>query len=111
MSSLKHFIFAALFIGVTLTASASIVDFSMSRLSGSENPLDEITILEVIINNSSKIKLENVPSTGYLEVYSILGVKVKSVNLKTIIGSYPLDLAKGVYILKAGKIAQKIIVR
>lgn len=111
MSNLRYFIFTILFIGATLTASASFGDPPLNRLSGAEKPLDNINTLEVIINNSSKVKLENVPNSGYLEVYSILGVKVTSVNLKTIVGSYSLDLAKGVYILKAGKIAQKIIVR
>lgn len=67
--------------------------------------------VEVMINGTSKITMENVPTTGYLEVYSILGVRVKSINLKTCIGGCYIDLPKGLYILKAGKVAQKVIVR
>lgn len=111
MNSLKYLIFAILFTGTTFAASANMSDLPVNRLSVAEKPLDNISILEVIINNTSKVKLENIPNSGYLEVYSILGVKVTSVNLKTILGSYSIDLAKGVYIIKVGKIAQKIIVR
>lgn len=60
--------------------------------------------------------MENVPTKGYLEIYSILGVKVKSINLKECavgdnFGSYTLEIGKGVYIIKAGKVSRKILVR
>lgn len=71
--------------------------------------------LELQINGSTLI-MENVPTKGYLEIYSILGTKVKSVSLKECLvgddfGSYSLELGKGVYILKAGKVSQKVLVR
>lgn len=108
----KKFLIFLLLIGTSISMNAEekevsenffIFDFQQTQ----ERGLD----LTVIINNSIEIVLENVSASGYLEVYSILGVKVTSVNLKTIMGHCPLDLPKGIYILKAGKIAQKIIVR
>ncbi len=108
----KKFLIFLLLIGTSLSMNAEekemsgdffVSDFQQTQ----ERGLD----LTVIINNSIEIVLENVSASGYLEVYSILGVKVTSVNLKTIMGHCPLDLPKGIYILKVGKIAQKIIVR
>ena len=55
--------------------------------------------------------MENIPTAGYLEVYSILGVKVRSINLRTYLGVCNIELPKGIYILKAGKVAQKVIVK
>lgn len=71
--------------------------------------------LEIQINGST-LTMEGVPTKGYLEVYSILGTKVKTINLQECFagdefGSYTLDLGKGVYLLKAGKVSRKILVR
>lgn len=71
--------------------------------------------LEISINDNI-LTLENVPTKGYLEIYSIQGVKVKSVNLQECFagdayGSCSIDIGKGIYILKAGKVSRKILVR
>lgn len=111
MEKLKYILILILFTGISFQAHSKETGFPVNSFSITDGPLDNTTTLEVNINNTTKIKMENVPTTGYLEVYSILGVKVTSVNLKTIVGSCYLDLPKGLYILKAGKSAQKIIVR
>lgn len=111
MDKFKYILFLILFTGVSFQAYSKGTEFPVNSFSIADKPLDNTTTLEVNINNTTKIKMENVPTTGYLEVYSILGVKVTSINLKTIVGSCYLDLPKGLYILKAGKSAQKIIVR
>ena len=72
---------------------------------------DKTMDLEILVNANSKIVMKNVPTEGYLEVYSIIGVLVKRVNLKQYTVSCPLDLPKGVYILKAGKVTQKTFAR
>lgn len=72
---------------------------------------DKITTLDITINNTTKIQLSDVSDAECLEVFSILGVKVTRVSLKDIIGICYIALPKGLYILKAGKVAQKIIVR
>lgn len=70
-----------------------------------------IMTIDVYINNVSKVQLQDIPTSGYLEVYSILGIKVTSINLKGVTENCTLDLPKGLYILKAGRVAKKIIVR
>lgn len=111
MGKFKYILFLILFTGISFQVNSKGVDFPANGFSITNQPLDNTTTLEVNINNTTKIKMENVPTSGYLEVYSILGVKVTSINLKTCFGSCYIDLPKGLYILKAGKSAQKIIVR
>lgn len=112
MTTYKKILIGLLLAGGSLSVSAEESKFPASTFVSEFNDMeDRTTDLEVEINNTIKIVLENVPTTGYLEVYSILGVKVTSVNLKTIVGRCSLDLPKGLYIIKVGKVAQKVIVR
>lgn len=72
---------------------------------------DNVMTIDVFINNNSKIQMVDVPTIGRLEVYSILGLKVDSKILSSTLNSYYLELPKGIYILKAGKVAQKVIAK
>ncbi|WP_029906425.1 T9SS type A sorting domain-containing protein [Prevotella sp. 10(H)] len=112
MVNLRGILFLVLFGGAAISAYAGKLDY-LSNIFASEakEPQENTKTIEITLNYNSKIKLENVPVSGYLEVYSILGVKVRSINLKTIVAETNLDLQKGVYILKAGKVAQKVIVK
>lgn len=73
---------------------------------------DNVKTVDILINGNSRVQMKDIPRVGYLEVYSILGVKVRSISLGSIDGVYEgLVLPKGIYILKAGKVAQKVIVK
>ena len=113
MVKYRKILFSLLATGVSFTANinAADADFPVSN-SVFEQQNDKAMTLEITINGTTKLKMENIPTEGYLEVYSILGVKVTSKNLKTCEGGQCyLDLSKGLYILKAGKVAVKVIVR
>lgn len=111
MTKYKKIFFFLLFAGASLTASSEEMDLP-TNVSASESK-EKTMSLKVTINQVTEVKMENIPTTGNLEVYSILGVRVKSINLKTCVDdkSCSIDLNKGVYILKAGKVAQKVIVK
>lgn len=111
MVKYKKILFFLLFVGVTLSLHAKELDFPINEYTIADQQFDKGLVLSVTINYTTKIQLENVPQVGYLEVYSILGVKVTSVNLRDCVGGCYIDLPKGLYILKAGKSAQKVIVR
>lgn len=99
-----------LFVGAAMTANADRMDFSSDALFY-ESQEAEVT-LTVVVNEDAEVKMENVVKKGYLEVYNLLGVKVTSVNLKECTDDKcNIELAKGLYILKAGKVAKKIIVK
>lgn len=113
MVKCRNIFFFLLFVGVSLTTNAKGMDFPTDVAITDSESKDKTMTLEVTINQDAKVKLENMPTSGYLEVYSILGLKVTSINLKTCTTtkSCTIDLSKGLYIFKAGKIAKKIIVK
>lgn len=116
MKAKQILLIICLFLGYSFSANAA----KGSTLFASGLPTkivnkQNMMTLEIQINGNTLL-MEGVPTTGYLEVYSILGTKIKSVNLKECFagdnfGSYTLDLGKGVYILKAGKVSRKVLVR
>lgn len=92
--------------------SANAGQWSMFAGSAVLEKNDKTMDLDILINGNSKIKMENIPTEGYLEVYSIIGVRITRVNLKQYINAdCTLDLPKGVFIFKAGKVAQKVFVK
>lgn len=96
-------------LSITAYANASGEHFSFSSAEVIDN---NVKTIDILINGNSKVQMKDVPLNGYLEVYSILGVKVRSISLGSIDGVYEgLALPKGIYILKAGKVAQKVIVK
>lgn len=112
MVKYRKILFFSLMIGATFTASLHAVNEAFPIFNSVFEQQDKSVALDITINGTTKLKMENVPTEGYLEVYSILGVKVTSKNLKTCEGGQCyLDLPKGLYILKAGKVAVKVIVR
>lgn len=111
MAGIGKILFIALFAGLSLSANSARVEFSSDPFRTAGEQQDNTMTLEVVINGISKVTMENIPTTGYLEVYSILGVKVRSINLRTYLGVCNIELPKGIYILKAGKVAQKVIVK
>ena len=60
----------------------------------------------------SHIKIENAPLKSRLEIYNIVGSKVKVIELTHSTGEYPVSLPKGYYIVRIdGGIVRKIVVR
>lgn len=110
MVQFSKIFFLILFIGCSLSINAEETNISIEDALALDNK-EQTMDLDIMINGTSKTQLQNIPITGYLEVYSILGVKVKSINLLKCVGGCYIDLSKGLYILKAGRVTQKIIVR
>ena len=101
------------FLLVIPVVSVSAGQWSMFAESAVLEKNDKTTDLALLINGTSKVVMKNVPTEGYLEVYSIIGVRITRINLKQCIGvgTYSIELPKGVYILRAGKVAQKVFVK
>ena len=102
------------FIGLAFSAyaeSKSLTHKSLEPVATVEYKDVRTMTFDILINGASKVRMNDVPTAGSLDVFSILGVKVTSVNLKECANGYSMDLTKGLYILKAGRVAQKVIVR
>ena len=58
------------------------------------------------------IKVENAPAKSRLEIYNIVGSKVKEIIMAEPSGEYPVSLPKGYYIVRIdGGVVRKIVVR
>ena len=81
------------------------------------NSMSSVTTQQV--DNSIKvtyidacIKVENAPAKSTLEIYNIVGSKVKVIELIQSTGEYPVSLQKGYYIVRIdGGVVRKIVVR
>lgn len=97
---------------MTLSLATYAIEFPSYAPMHLEVADDNIMDIEVVVNGNS-FKMTDVPTRGYIEVYSILGVKVTTLILDKSKPRYdiPVTLPKGVYIIKAGKVSQKVIAR
>lgn len=59
----------------------------------------------------NKIVVENAPAGSKLEIYSVVGIRVKEIPMKLPSGEYPVDIAKGYYIVRIGDTVRKIAIR
>lgn len=71
---------------------------------------DETEQTEIIMAGNRLI-IKNLSEDGVLEIYSIVGVKVYSREIKAGTNEYPVNLPKGYYIIRIGKLAKKIALR
>lgn len=70
-----------------------------------KEPVIEIKVFE------NRILVENLQQEMILEIFNIMGVKVYSRRIPPGTGEYPVNLPRGYYILKIGKITKKIAIR
>lgn len=109
MLKMNKILLIFLFAGISITAHSEEWSgvFSSSSVEQHAQTMD----IDVLINSQSKVSMYGIPTSGYLEVYSILGVRVRTVNLRNCVGGYSLDLPKGIYILRAGRVAVKVVAK
>lgn len=59
----------------------------------------------------NRITVKNAPIGSTLEIYSVVGVRVKEIKMKQSSGEYPVDIAKGYYIVRIKETVRKIAIR
>ena len=59
----------------------------------------------------NRVLVENAPTGSRLEVYSVVGIKVKEIEIKLPTAEYVLDIAKGYYIIRVADTVRKIAIR
>lgn len=72
---------------------------------GVENQDTEISI------SGNKIYIQNLAVGGKLQIYSVLGVNVATIDVRSGSGEYNVNLPKGYYIVKIGDVVRKVAVR
>ena len=57
------------------------------------------------------IVVENAPAGSKLEIYSVVGIRVKEIPMKQPSGEYTVTIAKGYYIVRIGDTVRKVSIR
>ncbi|MCC8200173.1 MAG: T9SS type A sorting domain-containing protein [Tannerellaceae bacterium] len=65
----------------------------------------EITVID------NRIQVNHAPIGSKLEIYSVVGIKVKEFEIKHSSGEYVVNIAKGYYIIRIGETVRKVAIR
>ena len=105
--------FNRIFMGLALMGSLSLSAQTGSDKSGMHLFQQEtVTTSAVTISASeNRIIVANAPVGSKLEIYSVVGIKVKEIDMKTPSGEYVVNIAKGYYIIRIGETVRKIAIR
>ncbi|MGI6047740.1 MAG: T9SS type A sorting domain-containing protein [Petrimonas sp.] len=99
----------------TLLIFFSLFGFGLEGISAQDQNrkvVMEENVTETKIKVSeNRLIIENLPKDGILEVFSIVGVKVYTREVKAGTNEYQLDLPKGYYIIRIGDFVKKILLR
>ncbi len=66
--------------------------------------------LEISVADN-RIKVTNAPVGSKLEIFSLVGIPVKIIEMKEASGEYALNITKGIYIVRIGETVRKLVVR
>lgn len=95
-------------VGCPLGTMAQQANTTVSASTEEENKTPDSIEISAYDN---KIVVENAPIGSKLEVYSVVGIRVKEIPMRQPSGEYPVELAKGYYIVRIGDIVRKISIR
>lgn len=87
-------------------AVESLTDRTVARVA-SQPESDSVKISAY----DNRIRVQNAPVGSVLEVYSVIGIKVKEIRLKEPDGEYPVNIPKGYYIIRIGETVRKVVIR
>lgn len=61
--------------------------------------------------SENRIHVTNAPVGSKLEIYSVVGIKVKEIEIKQSTAEYTLNIAKGYYIIRIADTVRKVAIR
>lgn len=64
-----------------------------------------------IVAYENRIKVSGAPVNSVIEIFSVVGIKVKEIRVSQPDGEYALDLPKGYYIIRLNDVVRKIVIR
>jgi hypothetical protein len=98
-----------LFLGIVTTFPVDAREINMEKPSYSYAANDPTPIEITAYRN--RIKVENAPIGSVLEIYSVVGIKVKEIQMKQSSGEYIVNIAKGYYIIRIADTVRKVAIR
>lgn len=103
MKSLIKILGVCFLLGISLSGSSK-------NLKGSSVSESDKQTIELIINGE-RYPIQNVNPNAQVEVYSIIGSKVTSFQIKSGVSDSAVSLSKGYYIIKIDDSTRKIAVK
>lgn len=95
----------AIYVGYSLPVNAQQANTTSHAIKAEESDSIKISAYE------NKIVVENAPVGSKLEIYSVVGIRVKEIPMKQPDGEYTVDIAKGYYIIRIGETVRKVAIR
>ena len=96
----------SVYVGNSLTVNAQQAADS-TRVAKQQNKPDAVEISAY----DNKIVVKNAPIGSKLEIYSVVGIRVKEFEMKQPDGEYTVNIAKGYYIIRIGDTVRKVAIR
>ena len=98
----------AVWAGCPLEVMAQQANTTVSRTTVAQDKDPDAVEISAYDN---KIVVENAPAGSKLEIYSVVGIRVKEIPMKQPSGEYTVDIAKGYYIVRIGDTVRKVSIR
>ncbi|MDR1718573.1 MAG: T9SS type A sorting domain-containing protein [Dysgonamonadaceae bacterium] len=67
--------------------------------------------IEIALSDSNVLTVKNAKIGSKIEIYSIIGTKVKEIEMKSTVGEFTLSLPKSIYIIRLGEIVRKYVIK
>lgn len=96
---------AGLCTGIPLSVKAQQADATTHAVMQAKPDSIEISAYD------NKIVVKNAPIGSKLEIYSVVGIRVKEIEMKQPDGEYTVNIAKGYYIIRIGETVRKVAIR
>lgn len=66
--------------------------------------------IQITVSNN-RITIANAPIGSKLEIFSVVGIKVREIDMKQSSGEYQVNIAKGYYIIRIEETVRKVAIR
>lgn len=93
-----------------LALSALLLGLPAVALEQQEDVETEMSAVAIIVQQGGRIRVTNAEGQN-LEVFNLTGVRITSVRLDSEDKTVTLNLGRGCYILKVGKVVRKVTIR
>ena len=104
---MKKNLLSLLFLLACMCFQTSVLAQQDTKPKSENNDIDRIIVTVV----GNKISTENAPIGKRIEIFSVVGLKVTEIEIKTPSGEYLLNnVPKGYYLLKISDIVRKVVV-
>ena len=104
---MKKSLFSFLFL-VMFTCAQIFAQEAKSKPVSVESERTPTVEMSVVGN---KIYVENATVGKKIEIFSVVGLKISEIEIKTSSGEYILNVTKGYYILKLSDTVRKVVIR